>query len=866
MKRLISNVVLVAVCMCGTAVLGDPGIVAQTSAPAPAVRVARDLRMYGRVWPADINRDGITDLVSSGSTAGGAQGAVQVAIGNGDGTFKAPVASSFAGFVLGTGDFNGDSKPDVVAQSYAGRDGSTIVVILPGTGTAALGAPVTIAGGASDFPFALIGDFNADHHPDLVLPGGTGVDIYPGNGDFTFATPIELTTGIAPGDGIVADLNNDGRLDLVTANVLGSSLSVFLNQGSFVFTAADIPLGLQANDVTVADVNRDGHLDLLAAAGKRDDLDGVGEGEVFVFLGTGTGAFGAPAEYPVLHGPTQIVAGDFNRDGIVDVATGNQSAIVRDDCTDTWKTWDSVSILVGAGNGSFTGGRNFSIGDQALEDVSNPDVKRYRDTIVSLNTSDLNGDHATDLIASYGAILFDIPAVSNRPPTVDAGPDTVVLNTHEVVLRPRATDPDQDVLTWEIRDDAGKVIATYPNACDPELHDGANTFTVTVDDGHGHTATDTVVYTVTMTTGVGAFAQGNDVGTVAAAGSESYDAGSGTYTVKGDGADIWGTSDQFHYVWTELERDAEITVFVKSIQNVNAWTKAGLMIRENLNPGARHASLFATPGKGIAFQRRTVENGASVNTAGPQLTAPVWLRLSRHGDTVFAYYRKTTTDLWTKVGEETLSGLGDAPLAGLAVTSHVSGTLATATFTNVSDGIQPAWTGSAVGTGSGALSSWDGTVMTIKGQGADIWGAADAFYYVHSPWSGDVTITARVRSVTNTDVWTKAGVMFRESLDAGSKHVMAVVTPGKGVAMQYRAATGGASANAQVAGSAPGWVRITRRGQTFTAYWSNDFATWTTIGSVTIAMNFDLYIGLPVTSHNASATATALFDDIIVSP
>jgi len=861
-----SRVLLCALTAFATAIGGDPGLVAQGSAPVPAVRVTRNLGMDGRLWPVDLNRDGITDLVSSASTVAGAPGFVQVSIGNGDGTFQAPVQSSFGGFVLGAGDFNGDSKRDIVAQSYSARDGSSVVVILPGTGTASLGAAVAVGPGVDDFPFALVGDFDGDHNRDLVLPGGSGINVFPGKGDFTFGAPVTVATGTAPGDGIVADLNGDGRADLVTANVYGLSLSVVINRGNFTFTSTDLPLGHQANDVTVADANRDGHLDLLVAAGEPDTLGGFGEGDVFVLLGAGDGTFGPPVDYVVPHGPMQIVAGDFNRDGLVDIATGNQSSIVRDDCSNTWKTWDSVSILAGAGNGTFGDPSNFSVGDQALSDPSNGDVDRYRNTLVSLNTSDLNGDHATDLIASYGALFVNIPAVPNRAPSVDAGPDTVVLNTDEIVLRPRASDPDEDMLSWEIRDDTGRVVATYPNACDPALHDGANTFTVTVDDDHGHTATDRVVYTVHMATGgVGSFVQGNDVGSVAAPGSDSYDGDSGTYTVTGDGADIWDTSDQFHYVWTQINRDAQITALVNTIQEVDAWTKAGVMIRENLNPGARHAALFATPGKGVAFQRRPVENGVSVNTAGPASTAPVWLRLSRLGDTVSAYYRKAITDLWTKVGEQTLSGLSDAPLAGLAVTSHKSGTVATATFSNALAAGQLPWTGTAVGAASGSLASWDGTVMSVQGRGADIWGTADAFYYVHSTWSGDVTITARVRSVTNTEAWTKAGVMVRESLDPGSMHVMAVVTPGKGVAMQYRATTGGTSGNAGIAGTAPRWVRITRRDRTFTTYASDDFSTWTTIGSVTIPMSLDVYIGLPVTSHSASATATAAFDDITLS-
>jgi hypothetical protein len=165
--------------------------------------------------------------------------------------------------------------------------------------------------------------------------------------------------------------------------------------------------------------------------------------------GNGNGTFGTPVEYPVAIGPQQIVAGDFNRDGITDVATGNRSSFNRDDCGPARKTWDSVSILRGTGTGTFTGPWNFSVGDQSRPDPADPDGDRYRNTLSSLNTSDLNGDRATDLIASWGAVLLNIAAVTNRPPLVNAGPDQLLQNTHEAVIRAAGSDPDEDMLMWE---------------------------------------------------------------------------------------------------------------------------------------------------------------------------------------------------------------------------------------------------------------------------------------------------------------------------------------------------------------------------------------------------------------------------------
>ena len=96
-------------------------------------------------------------------------------------------------------------------------------------------------------------------------------------------------------------------------------------------------------------------------------------------------------------------------------------------------------------------------------------------------------------------MLLNVAAVTNRPPAVNAGPDTLIQNTRETVLRPTASDPDDDMLSWELFDETGRRIATYPNVLYQDLHPGDNTITVTVDDGHGNRATDSVVYTVEST-------------------------------------------------------------------------------------------------------------------------------------------------------------------------------------------------------------------------------------------------------------------------------------------------------------------------------------------------------------------------------
>ena len=940
-------------------------IVAQTS-PAPAVRVLRDARINQRVWPGDLNRDGITDLVSSSTTTfvNGVEtgGMVQVATGKGDGTFNAPVVSSFRGRVLGVADFNGDSNPDVIAVGTSGS-----LVILPGNGTTALGAPRTVGPGP-DEGLALSADMDGDGKRDLVSQGSEGVLVYPGNGDFTFGTPASLPDMNGPIDGIIADLNGDGRRDLAVANVV-ASISIFLNQGALLFTAADIAIP-RATDVTSADVNRDGRTDLLVSAGRAEEFGSAeGSGFVLMLAGNGDGTFRAPVEYPVATGPKQIVVGDFNRDGITDVVTGNHSSIVRDDCAELWKTWDSVSFLRGVGDGTFTGLRNFSIGDQSGSEPFEPNDRHYRNMLTSLNTSDLNGDGQTDLIASWGVVLLNVAATTNRPPVANAGPDVLLENTRETVFRPGASDPDNDMLTWLISDETGAPISNYPNVCIQDLHNGDNVLTVTVDDGHGGTASDSAVYRVVSTEPPSAFVQaptfnevvpaqpytirwsatagaeplaqfdvfsssdnavtftaidgctglgpevrecvwqhpsppsnqsrimvtvtdtagrnsngvsapftvldeaGNtlpggwfsaDIGSVSAAGSAGF-AGS-TWTVTGSGADIWGAADEFRFVYRAQPTAFEIQTRVDSVQNVHPWTKAGLMVRTSLAANAPHASIFVTPGNGVSFQRRKSAGATSLATTRAAITAPVWLRLTAVNGVIRGYYRKNLTDRWTLVGQDTLANYTQANV-GLAVTSHADGTLARATFSNLRGGQLPEWVGPQAIGSTTAAATYDFTDYALTSRGADIWGIGDAFAYLWTSGPGvtNATLTARVVSIDNTHAWAKAGVMFRESLGAGSRHVFVMVTPGKGISLQYRPQTGGQSfVAASAAGVAPRWLKLQRSGNTFTASYSVDGVTFVQLGTAVVVMSEPGTVGLAHTTHNSTTAGTARFDNVLL--
>ena len=151
-------------------------------------------------------------------------------------------------------------------------------------------------------------------------------------------------------------------------------------------------------------------------------------------------------------------------------------------------------------------------------------------------------------------------------------------------------------------------------------------------------------------------------------------------------------------------------------------------------------------------------------------------------------------------------------------------------------------------------------------------GPADAFHFVNQTLSADGTVAAQVTSQTNTSPWAKAGVMLREASDPGSPYYAALVTPGNGVAVQWRTAQGGSSSALAVAGTVPTYLQVARytSGSTvyFTAYTSPDGTTWTAVpGSTqTVAgLTGTLLAGLAVTSHNALALDTTVFDDVNIT-
>ncbi len=171
------------------------------------------------------------------------------------------------------------------------------------------------------------------------------------------------------------------------------------------------------------------------------------------------------------------------------------------------------------------------------------------------------------------------------------------------------------------------------------------------------------------------------------------------------------------------------------------------------------------------------------------------------------------------------------------------------------------------GNAPGFVEAADGAII-MNGIGTDIWNNGDQFRYAYKSLSGNGSMTVRVDSIALSNEWAKAGVMIRETLEAGSKHAFVALTPtpSHGLSFQRRPTADAASANTDVADIAlPHWVKLTRTGNVFAAQQSEDGETWTDIvvsPALDIAMAANVYIGLAVCSHDTAIVTGAEFSNV----
>ena len=174
------------------------------------------------------------------------------------------------------------------------------------------------------------------------------------------------------------------------------------------------------------------------------------------------------------------------------------------------------------------------------------------------------------------------------------------------------------------------------------------------------------------------------------------DKGGNAFSVSSTGADIWGNADQFRFACRQLSGNGSITARVDSLTRSDAWSKAGVMIRETLDPASRHAMVVMTPDNGGSFQYRTNTGGTSASSDTAGLKIPYWVRITRTGNS-FKAERSPDGKTWTQVGSDLTLAMSSSVFIGLVVTSHNTAAYSTAEFSNVSTTGTGAWQSSSIG-------------------------------------------------------------------------------------------------------------------------------------------------------------------------
>jgi hypothetical protein len=299
----------------------------------------------------DFNGDGIPDLAVTDRNLY----QVSILLGNGDGTFRPPTSFSvpYPPNSLAVGDFDRDGTLDL-AVTYTGFDfgffGHQVGIWLGnGDGTFREGTPVTVG----TLPYSVkVADFTGNGLDDLAVANTNSntVSIALGHGDGTFAPAQNFAVGRGPYAVTVGDFTGAGHLGVATANYFDNTVSVLRGNGDGTFAPAQtIPVGVHPIDVAVGDFNGDGHLDLavaLAGTGSQSNTAGLA-----ILLGQGDGTFSGPTVYPAGSSDAGVVVGDFNGDGIPDVAVTVDGAYDAD-----------VRVFLGNGDGTFHAGQYASAG------------------------------------------------------------------------------------------------------------------------------------------------------------------------------------------------------------------------------------------------------------------------------------------------------------------------------------------------------------------------------------------------------------------------------------------------------------------------------------------------------------------------
>jgi hypothetical protein len=405
---------------------------------------------------ADLNGDGRPDLV------GLSGGAAEVLLGNGNGTFQA--ARTFA---VGSGpvdlvvaDMNGDGSPDIIVTNY----GDDTVSILLGNGNGTFQPQRTFATGFRPSSVS-VSDLNGDGNLDLIVQNNTlsnpaTISVLLGNGNGTFHAQQTFAVSLRFSKLEAADINGDGKPDLILLNHMYFSVGVLLGNGNGTFQLEHtFAAGVGPDSVAISDINGDGAPDLIVA--------NYGGNFVSILLGNGNGTFQDQQTVASSARELDVAVSDLNGDGKPDIVVASTGAL------------GLLSILPGNGNGTFLPQQTMATGARPSPVV----------------TSDLNGDGRPDLITTnFGDGTVSI-FLSNAADSFTGQVYTIVPNldsipgTSAVDQITLARDPDGQHIDWTVGGTTAQLLVNDPNGLTINGNGGNDIITLDYTNGNPLPAT-----------------------------------------------------------------------------------------------------------------------------------------------------------------------------------------------------------------------------------------------------------------------------------------------------------------------------------------------------------------------------------------
>jgi hypothetical protein len=372
----------------------------------------------GTIVAADVTGDGVDDLVVTSRIA---NGEVSILDGNGDGTYAAArnVSASGAAMSVTAADFTSDGNIDLatvdgstVGTTFVRPRIAAVVSVLVNKGDGTFVQPTTLAPFTNKAKYTVTADVNGDGNPDLLTTetNPPGLAVMLGNADGSFGDPIrtapsDFTT--APAGLVAADLDGDNIVDVAVAQPAETAVFFLKGNGDGTFQAPiNLPrLTFGAEHLVVADIDGDHHPDIVTANFNINFPYTSSNDSFTALLGNGDGTFQSPRNFGVGQ-PWNLVTGDFNHDGKVDIAAvsqyNNGGVIQNGDSPNP-----NVSIMLGNGDGTFQAQVNYTVAASPF----------------ALGAADLNGDGFVDL-AVTGSRTGDVSILlANSDGTFRNGPE-----------------------------------------------------------------------------------------------------------------------------------------------------------------------------------------------------------------------------------------------------------------------------------------------------------------------------------------------------------------------------------------------------------------------------------------------------------